>query len=139
MRKALAFVAIAVTLSASVSARDAAAAPGSYTLTTSAAEDNRLAKNVARLNKVTCANAGLTVGCTQSQARAVTPGVDVYSDSLDYLQRGPLSDLLKNLKNADNADDLTVFCGWWLNTSNQTQRNTHCTDAGLPAGCELCK
>lgn len=115
----------------------AVAYAGTYTLTTTTAQDSRLERERLRVNKATCAAAQLPPDCTQAQARKTTPGVEVYSDVSDMLNRMLLRDFLQSLKNADTSDDQAQFCAWFAGATT-AQRNQACALAGLPNGCEAC-
>lgn len=60
MRLLLALCALTLALPASA---------GSYTITTTAGQDAKLSRAVARANKQTCQSLGLAAGCTRAQAR----------------------------------------------------------------------
>jgi hypothetical protein len=113
----------------------ASASAGTYTVTTNAVNDARLARQLARVNKATCASVNLPASCTQAQARAVTPGLDVYSNVADMIDRTILRDFLANLKNADTSDDAIQAAAAWA-AMNDTQKNAVCALLGLPNGCE---
>jgi len=113
----------------------ATASAGTYSVTTNAAQDTRLARQLTRVNKATCAGVGLPGTCTQAQARAKNPGVDVYANVQDMLERLVVKNYTDNLKNADTSDDAAQALAAWT-AMNDTQKNAVCTLLGLPAGCE---
>ncbi len=115
----------------------ALAEAGTYTITTTTGQDNRLEKQRLRLNKATCAAAQLPANCTQAQARQRTPGVDVYSDVADLLNRKIVKDYTDALKANDTSDDQAQFCAWFK-AATAAEQNAACTLAALPNGCELC-
>jgi len=115
----------------------AVAAAGTYTITTSTAQDTRLERHRVRVNKATCTAAGLPANCTQAQARVTNPGVNIYSSVQDMIDRLVLQDFLNALRLADTADDSTQFCAWF-NAASTANKNSACALAGLPNGCELC-
>ena len=129
MKKTLALVALLLVA--------ALAQAGSYTVTTTSPQDNRLEKQRVRLNKATCAGVGLPGTCTQAQARAKNPGVDVYSDVADMLNRKVIKDYTDALKQADTSDDEQQFCAWFK-AATVAQQNSACALASLPNGCEIC-
>jgi hypothetical protein len=114
----------------------ALALAGTYTLTTTAAQDTRLERQRVRINKQTCEQLGLPGTCTQAQARDVEPGVDVYSNVQDFLDRNVLKSYLAGLKNADTADDATQAAALWVLKSD-AEKNAVCASVGLPNGCEI--
>jgi hypothetical protein len=114
----------------------ALALAGTYTLTTTAAQDTRLERQRVRINKQTCERLGLPGTCTQAQARDVEPGVDVYSNVQDFLDRNVLKSYLAGLKNADTADDATQAAALWVLKSD-AEKNAVCASVGLPNGCEI--
>ena len=108
---------------------------GSYTINTSAANDTRLARHLARVNKATCASVGLPADCTQAQARNVQPGLDVYSNVQDMVDRLIVGGFLKGLKAADTSDDAEQAKALW-DAKTDAQKNAVCAAIGLPSGCE---
>jgi hypothetical protein len=112
------------------------ASAGTYTLTTTAAQDTRLERQRVRVNKQTCERLGLPGTCTQAQARNVETGVDVYSNVQDFLDRNVLKSYLASLKGADTADDAAQAAALWV-IKTDTDKNAVCTLMGLPAGCEI--
>ena len=125
------YLALAILLVAAV------ASAGSYTLTTNTAQDNRLEKQRIRLNKATCVAAQLPANCTQAQARQRTPGVEIYSDVADLLNRKVVRDYTDALRANDTSDDQAQFCTWFK-AATTAQQNSACALAGLPNGCEIC-
>lgn len=111
---------------------------GSYTINTTTAQDTRLERHRNRLNKFACTSAGLSVGCTQAQCRAANPTCDIYSDVADMIDRNILRGYLTGLANVDTSDDKDQFCSWWK-AATAVQKNTVCSAAGLPNGCEVCQ
>ena len=113
-----------------------------YTVTLStgnARQDQYLNTHRLNLNADTCAAAHLPSNCTQAQARARTPGVNIYSSIEDYIQRYWGPQILAAAK-ADQAErEAHAFCRWW-NNSNTTraQQDAVCTAIGLEDNCELC-
>lgn len=108
---------------------------GSYTSTTTAAQDTRLERARVRMNKATCGALTLPAACTQAQARAKDSAANIYSDVSDYLDRFVLRQHLDGLKAADTSDDATQALAAWT-AMNDTQKNAVCTLLGLPSGCE---
>jgi hypothetical protein len=108
---------------------------GTYTLTTTAAQDTRLERQRVRINKQTCERLGLPGTCTQAQARNVEAGVDIYSSVQDFLDRNVLKSYLAGLKNADTADDAQQAAALWV-LKTDAEKNAVCAAIGLPAGCE---
>jgi hypothetical protein len=125
----------------------AVAAAGTYTITTSTAQDNRLEKERLRTNKATCALVNLPANCTQAQARNAVDsngvpipgasGLDVYSSVQDFLDRRVVPAYVQSLRVKDTSDDVVQFCTAWNAGTNAT-RNATCAAWGLPNGCELC-
>lgn len=111
---------------------------GSYTITTTTAQDTRLERQRVRMNKATCASANLPASCTQAQARNVIPGVNVYSSVQDLIDRYILAGFLQGLQSSDASDDHDQFCSWFKSATT-AQQNSACALAGLPNGCEICK
>jgi hypothetical protein len=128
MRKLIAALAILIL--------PALALAGTYTLTTTAAQDTRLERQRVRINKQTCERLNLAPTCTQAQARDVEPGVDVYSSVQDFLDRNVLKSYLAGLKNADTADDAEQAAALWA-LKTDADKNAICAAYGLPAGCEV--
>ena len=123
------FLAIAILLVAAI------AEAGSYTVTTGAAQDTRLERHRVRVNKATCQSVNLPANCTQAQARNITPGVDVYSDVSDMINRLIIGGFLNGLKAADTADDAAQAAAAWTAKSD-ADKNAVCALLGLPNGCE---
>jgi hypothetical protein len=109
---------------------------GTYTLTTTAAQDTRLECQRVRVNKQTCERLGLPGTCTQAQARNVEAGVDIYASVQDFLDRNVLKSYLAGLKNADTADDAAQAAALWALKSD-AEKNAVCASVGLPNGCEI--
>lgn len=122
---------------------------GSYTLTTTAAQDTRLTRVVARTNAATCRYYGLPVGCTQPQARrafcraanlgdiatcAGATQVDIYADVATFLQREVVRLVNETYAPQDAADDATAAKAAF-EAMTVAQRNAHCASLGLAAGC----
>jgi hypothetical protein len=108
---------------------------GTYTLTTTAAQDTRLERQRVRINKATCERLSLPAACTQAQARNVEPGVDVYNSIEDFLDRNVLKSYLASLKGADTADDAAQAAALWV-LKTDAEKNAVCALIGLPANCE---
>lgn len=119
----------AVLLSASL------AVAGSYSITTTTVQDNRLGRARVRVNKATCGSLGLPAACTQAQARAKDSGVNIYADVADYLDRYVLKQHTDGLKAADTSDDANQAATAWA-AMTDTQKNAVCALLGLPNGCE---
>ena len=115
----------------------AVALAGSYIITTNTGQDNRSERDRVRRNKVTCAGVGLPGTCTQAQARAKNPGVDIYSDVQDLYNRVVIKSYTDALKQADTSDDEAQFCTWFK-AATVAQQNSACALASLPNGCEIC-
>jgi hypothetical protein len=121
---------IAVLLSA------ATAFAGTYTITTTAAQDTRLERQRVRLNRSTCAQSGsLPANCTQAQARIANPAAKIFTSIADLIDRGVVQDYVVTLKQADTSDDAAQAAAAWV-AMNDTQKNAVCSLLGLPAGCE---
>jgi len=110
---------------------------GSYTISTTTAQDGRLERHRLRTNKATCASAALPADCTQAQARKVILGVNIYADVADMIDRLILKGFLDGLKAQDTSDDAQQFCTWFR-AATVAQQNSACALAGLPNGCEIC-
>jgi hypothetical protein len=108
---------------------------GTYTITTTAAQDARLERQRIRVNTATCASVALPANCTQAQARDVTPGLDVYSSIGDMLDRQTIKGLIAWLKEIDTRDDAEQAKALWA-AMTDTQKNAVCASLGLPNGCE---
>jgi len=108
---------------------------GSYTITTSTVQDNRLERARVRANKATCGALSLPAACTQAQARAKDSNANIYSDVADFMNRSIVGDYIRALKAADTSDDAAQAAEAWAAMSD-TQKNAVCTLLGLPAGCE---
>ena len=114
----------------------ATAYAGTYSVTTTAAQDTRLERQRVRLNRATCAQSGsLPATCTQAQARIANPSAKVFTTVADLLDRGVVQDYAIELKQADTSDDAAQALAAWT-AMNDTQKNAVCTLLGLPAGCE---
>jgi hypothetical protein len=117
----------------------AAAFAGTYSITTTAAQDNRLEKQRVRLNEASCLAAELPKTCTQAQCRNVNPGCDIYSNIGELIDRNIVKNYVDSLKTTDTRDDQTKFCDFWNAPSTTiAQRNAVCAASALPNGCELC-
>jgi len=102
-------------------------------------QDEILNQHRVILNTATCSAARLPESCTQAQARAVTPGVNVYSSVGDYITRyhGPV--ILATAKAEIAASEAQALCRWWNNTTtSRAMQDGVCTTIGLSAGCEVC-
>jgi len=113
----------------------ATAFAGTYTINTNAANDTRLARHLTRINKATCSSVSLPASCTQAEARAKQPGLNVYSNVQDMLDRLIVGGFLDGLRNVDTSDDAVQAAAAWV-AMNDTQKNAVCALLGLPAGCE---
>lgn len=113
----------------------ALATAGTYSVTTNTANDNRLARHLARVNKATCASVNLPANCTQAQARNVVADIDVYSSVSDMVDRLIVGGFLKGLKAADTVDDAAQARAAWM-AKNDSEKNAVCALLGLPNGCE---
>jgi hypothetical protein len=111
------------------------ASAGTYTVNTNASQDTRLARQLNRLNKATCASVGLPANCTQAEARAKQPSLDVYASVTDMLDRAIVGGYLSGLKSADTQEDAVQAAAAWV-AMNDTQKNAVCALLGLPNGCE---
>jgi azurin len=112
---------------------------GTYSVTTTAAQDNRLEKQRVRLNKDSCRAVNLPDACTQAQCRNVNANCNIYSDVADLIDREVVKKYSDSLKTNDTRDDQTQFFAFWNNPATTVgQRNTVCSTSGLPNGCELC-
>lgn len=117
----------------------ATAFAGTYSVTTTTAQDNRLEKQRVRLNTASCAAANLPSSCTQAQCRNVVAGCDIYSNVQDLIDRNIVTNYANSLKTNDTRDDQTQFCTFWnAPTTTLAQRNAICAASALPNGCELC-
>ena len=116
----------------------ALASAGTCNLTTSAGQDTRLERDRVRKNKQTCASVSLPPSCTQAQARAVNPALDIYSDACDMIDRRLIREYVQGLQGTDTGEDQPALCNWWnAGTTTQVQRNADCQKVGLPNGCDL--
>lgn len=113
----------------------ATAYAGTYTINTNAANDSRLARHLARVNKATCASVNLPANCTQAQARNVVADIDVYSSVQDMVDRLIVGGFLKGLKAADTSDDAAQARSAWM-AKTDAEKNAVCALLGLPNGCE---
>lgn len=122
---------------------------GSYTLTTTAAQDAILTRTVARTNAATCLYYGLSVGCTQAQARkafcrAANLGdvancdgatqVDIYADVPTFLQREVVR-LVKEAYGPQAQADDAAAAKTAFEAMTVAQKNAQCAALGLAAGC----
>lgn len=126
MKKSLALIVLLVA---------AVASAGTYSITTNASNDARLERHRQRVNKATCQSVNLPASCTQAKARNVQPGVDVYSDVQDMVDRLIVGGFLKGLKAADTSDDAAQAAAAWAAKSD-ADKNAVCALLGLPSGCE---
>jgi len=113
----------------------AVATAGTYSVTTNTANDNRLTRHLARVNKATCASVNLPADCTQAQARDVVAGIDVYSNVQDMVDRLIVGGFLRGLRAADTVDDAAQAQAAWM-AKNDAEKNAVCALLGLPNGCE---
>lgn len=122
---------------------------GSYTVTTTTAQDTKLTRAMARQNKITCAQYGLPASCTQPQARkaycerngfggiATCAGantVDIYADVQSYWQRETVRLVLDKLAADLEADDKVAFEAAKA-AATKAQKDAACAALGLPARC----
>jgi len=112
-----------------------------YTVsTTTARQDEILNQHRVILNTTTCAAARLAPSCTQAQARAVTPGVNIYTNTADYIQRYHGPKILAEAKAGIAEYEAQALCRWWNNTTTtRSAQDGVCTAVGLAVGCELCQ
>jgi hypothetical protein len=116
----------------------AMAVAGTCNLTTSAGQDTRLERDRLRKNKQACASVGLVATCTQAQARALNPALDIYSDVCDMVDRKLIREYVQGLQGTDTGEDQPALCAWWnAPTTTQAQRNADCAKAGLANGCDM--
>lgn len=122
---------------------------GSLTTATTAAQDARLTRGVARQNRLTCAQYGLPASCTQTQARkayceqngfggiatcAGATSVDIYADVQSYWQRETVRLALDKLAADLDAEDKAAFEAARA-AATKAQKDAACTALGLAAGC----
>jgi hypothetical protein len=86
------------------------ATAGTYTVSTTAAQDTRLDRARLRVNAETCASVNLPASCTQAQARAINPALDVFSDIEDFITRFLLKNAVQDLKRQQDGSDRADFC-----------------------------
>lgn len=112
-----------------------------YTIsTTLARQDQILNQHRVILNTGTCSAARLPASCTQAQARAVTPGANVYTTTADYITRHHGPKMLAEAKAEIAATEAQALCRWWNDTAtSRAEQDGVCTTVGLSAGCELCQ
>lgn len=111
-----------------------------YTVSTSTArQDQILNQHRVILNTETCASVQLPPSCTQAQARAVTPGVNIYTTVADYIQRHYGPTILATAKAGIAANEARALCLWWNGaTTTRPAQDRVCIEAGLAANCEVC-
>jgi hypothetical protein len=111
-----------------------------YTVSTSTArQDQILNQHRVILNSETCASVSLPANCTQAQARAKNPGLNVYTTVQDYIQRYHGPTILASAKAGIAASEAQALCRWWNGaTTTRAQQDAICTAIGLSAGCEVC-
>lgn len=122
---------------------------GTLTTTTTAPQDAKLTKAMARQNKITCAQYGLPASCTQPQARKAycekngfggistcvgATSVDIYADVQSYWQRETVRLVLDKLAADLDADDKAAFEAA-KKAATKAQRDAACAALGLAAGC----
>jgi hypothetical protein len=109
---------------------------GTYSITTSTVQDNRLERARVRTNKATCGALSLPASCTQAQARAKDSSANIYSSVSDFLDRYVIKNYTDGLKVADTVDDLNQAQAAWIAASD-SGKNAICQSFGLPSSCEL--
>lgn len=86
------------------------------------------------------ANVAGGASCTAAQARAAK--VRIYPDTQagrdEYVLHGLVSPAFTGAKARAAARAQIKLCRFWA-TANTTQKNSVCSAAGLPNGCELCE
>jgi hypothetical protein len=128
------------------------ASAGSYTITTTAGQDVRLTRALARANKQTCISAGISAGCTRAQARDAwcqkvsgkpapcTAGsrssadIDIYPDVQSFLS-GEVVRLVREQWGPQGDADLQRSYLDAAAKGTQAQKDAACVALGLPAGC----
>lgn len=128
------------------------ASAGSYTITTTAGQDVRLTRALARANKQTCISAGISAGCTRAQARDAwcqkvsgkpapcTAGsrssadIDIYPDVQSFLS-GEVVRLVREQWGPQSDADLQRSYLDAAAKGTQAQRDAACVAVGLAAGC----
>ena len=120
---------------------------GTLTITTTAAQDNRLERLRKRMNTQVCAAESLPATCTQPQLRdaycqrtAGTPApctgsasLDIYKDAND-MAREIIRQSLKAHAATQDAEDKQAWDAA-LGTATTEQKNAACAALGKPAGC----
>ena len=134
---------------------------GSYTITTTAGQDNTLARAVTRANKATCNLYAQGNTCTQAQARkefcrragfggvydpvtkttsplvaacAGSSQVNVWADPATFLQDFTVTQIKDTFGKNNAADDQAAFTAA-LEAAAQAQKDAACVALGLTAGC----
>jgi len=88
-------------------------------------------------NTATCASVGLSANCTQTQARALNPNLNIYTDNQDYLVRSVVANAFQDLSTQVTVNDAAAFCVGFK-AANQTTKDSICTATGQSAGCAPC-
>ena len=128
------------------------ASAGSYTITTTAGQDVRLTRALARANRQVCQSVGLAAGCTRAQARDAwcqqltgkaapctvgarsSAGIDIYPDVQSFLA-GEIVRLIRDQWGPQSDADLQRSYLDAAAKGTQAQRDAACVAVGLAAGC----
>ena len=128
------------------------ASAGSYTITTTAGQDAKLTRALARANKQVCQSVGLAAGCTRAQARDAwcqqltgkaapctvgarsSAGIDIYPDVQSFLA-GEIVRLIRDQWGPQSDADLQRSYLDAAAKGTQAQRDAACVAVGLAAGC----
>lgn len=128
------------------------ASAGSYTITTTAGQDAKLTRALARANKQVCQSVGLAAGCTRAQARDAwcqqlagraapctvatrsSADIDIYPDVQSFLS-GEVARLVREQWGPQGDTGLQRAYLDAAAKGTQAQKDAACVAVGLAAGC----
>jgi len=121
------------------------ASAGTYTVTTTAAQDTLLVSAIPFINSYNCQRVGLAVSCTTAQLQARNPRLHIYTadttatgvqqllqDNLtdSSIGGGVIADAIALMRNNQHVTFEAA-----LAAATQAQRDSACTAIGLASGC----
>lgn len=122
---------------------------GSYTITTTAAQDTKLERTRVDANANVCTALGLTAGCTQAQActragissscttaQARQARVHLPATIQEFLETAIFYAVLDVL--AKEAQEDSVAACTAFKALSQASKDSVCSSLGRPAGCTIC-
>jgi len=115
-----------------------------YEISATAGQVLRVDRARVVTNARSCVRVGLPTTCTQTDVNALAPEnpPTIYPESLagrTAFLRAQLVQDIKGMGDAVEAYETSTFCTWFAETASQAEKDATCADAGLVAGCNVCR